>query len=212
MRSASAASCVTISTVFPRQSRFVSSMTRARVASSSPLNGSSSAITSAPQSSARRIAGELPHRLVFAARQPHRGHLPQNHGALELRLGQADVIHRGHKIQQPILLKDRRQPFARKAGDFAAVRRFQPQQDAQQRRLARTGGRHQRRHAPLLQLAGEILQHGFAAEGLAQLMNRNHSRVSLLSSTPSAAMNSFSKPTLMSTITSVHANSSGVSR
>ena len=129
-----------------------------------------------------------------------------------LRLGQADVIHRGHKIQQPILLKDRRQPFARKAGDFAAVRRFQPQQDAQQRRLARAGWRHQRRHAPLLQLAGEILQHGFAAEGLAQLMNRNHSRVSLLSSAPSAAMNSFSKPTLMSTITSVHANSSGVSR
>lgn len=112
--------------------------------------------------------------------------------------------------EQAILLKNRR-PAAAIGDEYpAALRRLQPEQDAQECRLARTGAPSDARDA---RAGGErhVLQHGAAFIGFCEVFCADfHHAPTLSASLSTANRNSFSNSAEISTITAVHANRSGV--
>ena len=126
--------------------------------------------------------------------------------------GQRQVGGGGQLRAEAILLKDGGGRFD--AGHCAGVRRLQSQQDAQQRGLAAAGAAHQ--HHGAVQRPGKALQNRRTAESFAEIGYHNaHTRTSpqrrvlAVRSRAAAAADSAADS---STMTSVHANTSGVDR
>ena len=82
-------------------------------------------------------------------------------------------------FEQAVFLKDRR-PAKFIAVDRAAVRRFQPEQHAQQRRLADAGGTEQARHADA-RGKGNVVKHGILAVALAKVFDSKLHHAPILS-------------------------------
>ena len=94
--------------------------------------------------------------------------------------------------------------------DRAAVRRFQPEQHAQQRRLADAGGTEQTRHTDT-RGKGNVVKHGVLAVALAKVFDSKLHHAPILSAILSTRRrNSFSNAAEISTIAAVQAKRSAV--
>ena len=112
-------------------------------------------------------------------------------------------------FEQAVFLKDRR-PAKFIAVDRAAVRRFQPEQHAQQRRLADAGGTEQARHADA-RGKGNVVKHRILAVALAKVFDSKLHHAPILSAILSTRRrNSFSNAAEISTIAAVQAKRSAV--
>ena len=97
--------------------------------------------------SAPHAAGERLRRGVRLVRETDRGE--PCIGVFALRAHELDLPPRGQPRDQAVLLKQQGDLVRRRRIDAAALRRFEPRDQAQQRRLSAAGGAGERRDSPV---------------------------------------------------------------
>ncbi len=105
-------------------------------------------------------AGKLHRGLIQAIRRQNLGQQLAHVGAAGgRRQHQRHVLHRRQRFAEPVFLEHHAYLTRLDAANFTGIGRFEPQQHAEQRRLARAGRRHQTAHFPTGQRERHAPQH-----------------------------------------------------